>query len=252
MRPVKYDAKTLQHTLEQRTVCTLEQLAAALGTDARITLFRKLREVSYLTSYSHRGKYYVLRASCEFDASSLWSHRGIWFSRHGSLLETVKHFVEQAPAGYSAAELNNALHVETRQALLHLVNQRTIDRQRVGGTFVYFSAEHAQRQLQVKARSKIAQVPVGGVSDEILEHEVKAAILLFFSLLDERQRRLFAGLESLKIGRGGDATIAALLEMDPHTVAKGRIELLGCDIDPTRRVRRAGGGRKAVKKRPLE
>jgi hypothetical protein len=32
-----------------------------------------------------------------------------------------------------------------------------------------------------------------------------------------------------------------LLGVDPHTVAKGRTELLGEDIDPTR-VRKPGGG----------
>ena len=37
---------------------------------------------------------------------------------------------------------------------------------------------------------------------------VCAAIALFASLLDERQRRLFAGLESLKCGWGGDRRIA--------------------------------------------
>jgi hypothetical protein len=40
------------------------------------------------------------------------------------------------------------------------------------------------------------------VSEGVLAHELKAAIILFFSLLDERQRRFFAGLESLKIGLG--------------------------------------------------
>jgi len=33
--------------------------------------------------------------------------------------------------------------------------------------------------------------------------ELKTAILLFYSLLDEQQRRLFAGLESIKLGHSG-------------------------------------------------
>jgi hypothetical protein len=36
--------------------------------------------------------------------------------------------------------------------------------------------------------------------------------------------------------------------MDPHTVARGRTELLSEDIDPTR-VRKAGGGRVAADKK---
>lgn len=248
MRTAAFNPRDLERLLQQRTVCTFDQLAEALGTGSRMTIFRKLAVLPYLTSYSHRGKYYTLRSSCRFDTGGLWSHRGIWFSTNGTLLDTSKRFVDQAPAGYSASELDNALHVETRQSLLHLVHRHLIERQRFGGAFIYLALDQAQRQRQINTRGKVAQVPVGGVSGEVLAHEVKAAIILFFSLLDERQRRLFAGLEALKIGRGGDARVAALLGVDPHTVAKGRIDLLGEDIDPTR-VRKAGGGRRAAEKK---
>jgi hypothetical protein len=83
-----------------------------------------------------------------------------------------------------------------------------------------------------------------------MAHELKAAIVLFHSLLDEKQRRLHAGLEAYKLGYGGDEKVADLLGIERHTVAKGRRELLGGDIS-TGRIRRAGGGRKSQeKKRP--
>jgi hypothetical protein len=78
--------------------------------------------------------------------------------------------------------------------------------------------------------------------------EMRAAIVLFFSLLDEKQRRLYAGLESLKTGRGGDAQIADLLGLQIGTVARGRQDLLQQDVE-VERVRRAGGGRKALEKK---
>jgi hypothetical protein len=43
---------------------------------------------------------------------------------------------------------------------------------------------------------------------ENLPPELKAAMILFFSLLDERQRRLYAGLEAHKLGYGGDRKVA--------------------------------------------
>ena len=70
--------------------------------------------------------------------------------------------------------------------------------------------------------------------------------MLFYSLLDERQRRLYAGLEAMKVGHGGDAQVAELLGIDPGTVARGRGELLAGDIAPGR-ARRPGGGRPSVK-----
>ena len=67
---------------------------------------------------------------------------------------------------------------------------------------------------------------------------------------DEQQRRLFAGLESLKWGYGGDRKEARLLGLDEETVARGRRQLLEQDVEPGR-ARKAGGGRKPVeKKRP--
>jgi hypothetical protein len=79
---------------------------------------------------------------------------------------------------------------------------------------------------------------------------LQAAIVLFYSLLDEQQRRLYAGLESLEWGQGGDQQIAQLLGLDAETVARGRAELLSGQV-LRERVRRRGGGRpQAEKKRP--
>jgi len=61
--------------------------------------------------------------------------------------------------------------------------------------------------------------------------KLKAALIIFFSLLDEQQRRLYAGLESLKIGYGGDSFIAMMLGLSEKTVAKGRQEFLTDKID---------------------
>ncbi len=82
----------------------------------------------------------------------------------------------------------------------------------------------------------------------LLADELKAGIILFFSLLDEKQRRLFAGLEAAKLGHGGDQKIADLLDLDPHTVAKGRRELLFGFVD-RETVRNEGGGAKRVEKK---
>jgi hypothetical protein len=67
-------------------------------------------------------------------------------------------------------------------------------------------------------------------------------------MLDEQQRRLFAGLEALKIGHGGDVQIAELLGLHPQTVAKGRQELVEQDIIRNR-TRKTGAGRKPVEKK---
>ena len=67
-------------------------------------------------------------------------------------------------------------------------------------------------------------------------------------MLDEEQRRLFAGLESIKLGHGGDRIVAEFLGLDPHTVARGRQQLLDQKV-MLGRTRPSGGGRKPVEKK---
>ncbi|MEK7993928.1 MAG: hypothetical protein AAB403_09015, partial [Planctomycetota bacterium] len=79
-------------------------------------------------------------------------------------------------------------------------------------------------------------------------NEAKAALVLFVSLLDERQRRLFGGLESLRLGWGGDREVAEAIGLDPHTIARGRRDLLQRDVEVDR-LRRSGAGRPAIEKK---
>jgi hypothetical protein len=82
----------------------------------------------------------------------------------------------------------------------------------------------------------------------MIADELKAGIVLFFCLLNEQQKRLYAGLESMKLGHGGDQKIAELLGMDVHTVSTGRKQILNQDV-LLDRVRSEGAGRPAVEKK---
>ena len=88
---------------------------------------------------------------------------------------------------------------------------------------------------------------IGKLSSHVITDELKAAIILFYSILDEKQRRLYAGLESLKIGHGGDSLISQLLKIDSETVSKGRKELISAHFEKNR-VRKQGAGRPEIKK----
>jgi hypothetical protein len=235
---------------QRRQVANLEELQTVFGGRARMTVFRALRRLGYLSSYSHRGQFYTLWQIPSFDELGLWSFRDIRFSRFGNLLATAKPLVEKAEAGYTAAELENILHVEVKHTLLQLTRRNEISRSRFRSCHIYLSAENGrQRQQQLTREDRQAHAEVGmGLETEVLTDEVKAAIILFFSMLDEKQRRLYAGLEAAKLGHGGDRRIAELLSLDVHTIAKGRKELLDNSVDRDR-TRNKGGGRKRVEKK---
>lgn len=228
----------------------MPQLKKALGTEVDVTVFRKLKQLAYRTSYSHRGAYYALDETMRFDQNGLWSCRSIWFSRWGTLLNTAEAVVENSTAGYFAEELDHLLHTGTKEPLLKLVRQKRVSRQLVGGVYLYGSIHASQFERQLlhrQLRQSGPQLAGSAITTDEVSDELKAAIVLFFSLLDEKQRRLYAGLEALKVGYGGDQRIASFLGLDPHTVAKGRRELLAQDIELDR-IRKAGGGRKPVEK----
>lgn len=251
MRPTEYSSNALRALLRKQRIATLPELREALGASARRTVFRKLAELHYRSSYSHRGSYYTLEEIARFDERGLWSHRDVWFSTYGTLLSTAAALVEAADSGQFVDELDNALHVSTKDALRKLVQDARLARERLGGQFLYCAADPDRRRQQLLARRALLAEPgvAGGLAEPAaLPDELRAAIVLFFSLLDEKQRRLYAGLEALKTGRGGDARIAELLGLDVGTVARGRRELLAQDVEVDR-VRSAGGGRKPVEKK---
>jgi hypothetical protein len=253
MRTESFHAEDLAQALRRSKVATMPELKKALGTQVDVTVFRKLRQLAYRTSYSHRGRYYTLDESARFDQDGLWSFQSVWFSRWGTLLDTAEAFVDNSRAGRLVEELDHLLHVGTKEPLLRLVQRQRIARETVGGLYLYCSVDPVVRERQLLARRLLQAEPGLAHSlagQEVVPDELKAAIVLFFSLLDEKQRRLYAGLESLKLGYGGDRRMAEFIGMDPHTVAKGRHELLEQDLQVDR-IRKAGGGRKRVeKKRP--
>ena len=250
MRTEHYRARDLTTLLRKQKIATMTELKDVLGSAADITIFRKLAELSYQTSYSHRGRYYTLADIPQYDAWGLWSYRSVWFSRRGTLLATAEALVQEADAGFFVAELEGVLNVEVKGALLRLVRQQKLARASFAGRYLYCSPDTATRDAQLTARRvRDAATPLGGRLPhvDVLPDELKASIVLFFSLLDEQQRRLYAGLESLKMGHGGDQAIADLLGLDAGTVARGRHHLLDRDVT-VERVRRAGAGRRPVEK----
>ena len=75
------DIHRLRGLFAKRLIATMDMLKKTVGTVADLTVFRKLRELDYCTSYSHRGRFYTLRELAEFDENGLWWIRSVGFSK---------------------------------------------------------------------------------------------------------------------------------------------------------------------------
>jgi hypothetical protein len=240
MNTIHYPVENLVRLLHEQKVATMPQLKASLGTSVTYTVLRKLAPLGYRTSYSHGGTFYTLDAIAEYDKVGLWFHRDIRFSRYGTLVDTAEVLVTQSPAGYQVPELEAVVQVAAKDALRQLAQAGRLFRREWAGRYLYCALDRTRRQEQWSARQAQAEQA----------DDLQVAKALFYGLLDEQQRRLYAGLESLQYGYGGQQRAAERFGLDVDTVARGENELLGGQV-LRGRVRQPGGGRPAVeKKRP--
>ena len=144
------------------------------------------------------------------------------------------------------------MQVDVQNALRKLFRSGRLERERVERRFLYCSPSQQRQRQQLRARRVLLAGEAPG--PPVLAsggEQIQLATATLVSVLDERQRRLYAGLESLRHGHGGDLRVAAQLGMAPATVAKGRKQLLSGGFEADR-VRKPGGGRKPLEKRILQ
>ncbi len=137
-------------------ILTIEQLSRKLDA-SRSTILRRLDEQGYYSSYNHSGRFLTIGKVAEFDSRGLWSFKTARFSEHGSLKETVEHFVTSSEAGLNHQELATLLAVRVHNPLLDLVEDGRVSRQRLGGSYVYFSSKARDRKQQVDQRTALVK-----------------------------------------------------------------------------------------------
>jgi hypothetical protein len=218
-----------------------------IGTTSRMTVFRQLKALGYYSSYSHSGKYYTLGSIPVFDRNGLWSYRGVHFSKHGNLMETIPVLVKRSEAGYFASELEELVHVFVHNAVGKLFRLSQLLREQIGDQYLYLSPVLAERQFLARKKILTQGAPESVAITDCEGHEIIEPFKTFLSVLNERQRRLYLGLESIRLGHGGDVRMASVAQVNVKTVSRGRQELLSKEIDFDR-IRRKGAGRPTLKK----
>lgn len=237
----------LIEVFQSQRVLDLGIVKEIIGTTSRMTVFRQLKELGYYSSYSHSGKYYTHGSIPVFDRNGLWSYGGVRFSKHGNLMETIPVLVKKSEAGYFASELEELLHVFVHNAVGKLFALGRLQREQIVDRYLYLSPVLAESQFLARKKmltqgaAKSSSI-TDSTGQEIIEH-----LMTFLSVLNEKQRRLYLGLESIRLGHGGDVRMASVAGVNVKTVSHGRHELLSKEIDLDR-VRRKGAGRLPLKK----
>jgi hypothetical protein len=170
-------AKALHKLFRRFLVVDMDMLSKTLQTKSRMSIFRRLREIGYLSSYTHTGRFYTLAHIPQFDDYGLWFHQSIGFSRFGTLKATIVELVDRSSAGLTHSELNHILRVRVHNALLGLVREGRVQREHFENAFLYVRPVPDQAAVQVSKRcekpsnksKKIEPIPATTVIEVLIE-----------------------------------------------------------------------------------
>ena len=190
------DAKKALATLfRKQPVVDLTTLCRTLHTNSRMSVFRRLKETGYLSSYTHRGAYYTLTDVPGFDEYGLWFHQGVGFSRNGTLRTTLVQLVDISEAGYSHRELEALLRIRVQNTLTSLIRERRLARKRIEELYLYVSvqtkravAQMAKRRERIIVASEELTLPNDTVIEVLLEVVRGGKVLVTPPVVAERLR----------------------------------------------------------------
>jgi hypothetical protein len=132
---------------------SLKQIRHQIPDRPRSSLFRDLKKVELLTSYSHSGQHHALKSRVKFNHNGLWFYDQISFSKYGTLKNTLVQIISNSPAGMTHKELKNLLHIQVQNPLTHLIAMFLLQRRSVDDkVFVYLAQDESVAQAQWQKR----------------------------------------------------------------------------------------------------
>lgn len=168
-------ASKIRRLLQTHTVMSLKQLRQALNGRARSSLFRDVKKLDLITSYSHTGQYHALGSTPTFDEHGLWFYDDIGFSRYGTLKATLVAVVGDAEAGMTHKELKRLLRVAVQNTLTELVKSDRVGRRLLPNQrYLYMSHDRDRAEAQWHRRLRLdeqradAALPPESVQIQIL------------------------------------------------------------------------------------
>jgi hypothetical protein len=167
MKRIQDAAASLLRRWRRKKVITLAEIQQELKSSLR-TIRRRLQSWGALASFNHNSRFYTLPELPQFNEQGLWFHRDIGFSRHGHLPQTIVALVLQSPAGLTAAELGQHLRLDPRSFLWQFHQHPSLQREKLGGLYVYFAADPVLATGQKALRSAAAPpVPLPSAQESI-------------------------------------------------------------------------------------
>ncbi len=174
-------ALKIRKLLVVNSVMSLKQLRSELNNRPRSSLYRDLKTLNLISSFTHTGQYHVLNETARFDQNGLWFFQEVGFSQYGTLKKTLVQITSDSLIGMTHKEMKTLFRIEVQKPLTDLVNTNAITRQLLPGRlYVYLSADQnkaedqLQRRLAISNRTLDITLPPESIRIEILVEVIHA------------------------------------------------------------------------------
>lgn len=181
-------------TFRKEKVLTLVAVADLIHSSVH-TARRLLKTWKVFHSYNQNGIYYTLPNVPEFDANGLWRHRGVFFSKYGTLKQTVIELICRSGAGLDAAEVGAIVGLDPRSFFSAFAKHAKLRREKTQGRFVYYAAEPsmgARQRQQRGAMNASAKQPSELEAIAILVEQIKHPASNFDDLSKQLKKLKFS------------------------------------------------------------
>ena len=174
-------ALKIRKLLVVNSVMSLKQLRSELNDRPRSSLYRDLKTLNLIYSFTHTGQYHVLNETARFDQNGLWFFQEVGFSQYGTLKKTLVQITSDSLIGMTHKEMKTLFRIEVQKPLTDLVNTNAITRQLLPSRlYVYLSADQnkaedqLQRRLAISNRTLDITLPPESIRIDILVEVIHA------------------------------------------------------------------------------
>ena len=151
----------IRKQLQSKKVMSLKEIRHDIPDRPRSSLFRDLKKIELLTSYSHAGQHHALKSMVKFNPNGLWFYEQISFSKHGTLKNTLVQIISNSSIGMTHKELKTLLRIQVQNPLTHLIKTDVLQRRSLAdNVFVYLAHDDSIAQAQWQKRVEINEESV--------------------------------------------------------------------------------------------
>ena len=154
--------KKLRALFRRKRVLNLEKIVEVVGQRSTRTAFRYLKQLDYISSYTHTRSYYTLKEIVTFNQEGFWHFGEIGFSVYGSLKDILVHLINTSDSGHTHSELEQLQKCRAHNTLKDLVKDEKLQRKNVAKNSTRVGLENLKKRYWILVEKELEVITENG------------------------------------------------------------------------------------------